>query len=165
MATSAAALIRILGSATLSADSPYSGPVSAELENNTNGRRFKNGTGSGQVDRVYQVDGTLGAGATDDYDLLAAGSLTDVYGQAIDADELKAIVIKCNTGEVSFQGNASNQLSLFTSASQGIVLGAGATAGFDLGAAGIDVTTNSKFEILDSDGGGSTYSLWLICAQ
>ena len=165
MATKADALIRILGSANITATSPYEQPVKAELENATNGRRWKNGTGSGKIDRVYMTDGVLGAGATDDYDLLVAGALKDVYNQAIDADELKGIVIRCETGEIEFRGDAANQISLFTAASEGITLAAGQSAGFDLGATGIDVTTDSKFEVFDSDGGGSTYTLWLIVAQ
>jgi|TARA_Y100000310_G_C20641918_1_gene794435 hypothetical protein len=165
MATSTAALVRIFGSANITATSPYSEPVKAELENATGGRRWKQGTGSGQVDRAYMADGSLGAGATDDYNLLAAGSLVDVYNQAIDADELKGVVIRCETGEIEFRGDAANALSMFTNASEGITLAAGQSAGFDLGAAGIDVTTDSKFEVFDSDGGGSTYTLWLIVAQ
>ncbi len=163
MATEVAAHVRILFEATTKATSPHQpSPVTDKIDSE---RRWTDGTASGQVDRVYRHDGTLGAGATDDFDLLAAGGLTDVFEQAIDADELKAIAIVCNTGEIEFRGDAANQISLFTAVSEGITLSAGQAAGFNLGATGIDVTTNSKFEVFDSDGGGSTYSLFLIAAQ
>ncbi len=165
MATNVNALVRILGSAFITADSPYAQPVKAELENAAQGRRWKDGQDSGEVDRVYMADGVLGAGATDAYDLLAAGALKDVYSQTIDADELKGIVVRCETGGIDFRGAAANGLGIFTAASQGIALIAGQSIGIDLGAAGINVETNSKFEIFESDGGGSTYTLWLIVAQ
>lgn len=165
MATSVAAHLRILGLADITASSPYTLPVQAKLENATGGERWTNGIASGNVDRVYQVAGTLGAGGTDNYDLLAAGSLTDVFGQAIDADELKGIVVKCVTGEITLEAPVANGLGFFKAASDGVVLSAGQTIGVSFGAGGLDVTTNSKFDIDDSGGAGSTYSLWLIVAQ
>ncbi len=163
MATEVAAHIRILLEATTKADLPHQpSPVVDKIDEEL---RWTDGQDSGEADRVYRHNGVLGAGATDSYDLLAAGSLKDVFSQAIDADELKAIALVCNTGAIDFRGAATNGIGIFTAASQGIALIAGQSIGIDLGAAGINVETNSKFEIFDADGGGSTYSLIFICAQ
>lgn len=164
--TSALLLIRAL--ATIKAADPANpDPVSLELENVSGGRRWSDGTGTDQVDRIYKVDGVVGAGATVSYDLLAAGALKDIFGQAIDADELKALVIRCETGEIEFRGPAANGISLFTAASEGIKLAPTHVAAFDLGSDGIEVqvSTLSKFDVFDLDGGGSTYTLWLVVAQ
>jgi len=145
--------------------SPHGNPIAHNLENATGGRGWRNGTGSGQIDRILLGSFTLGAAATDNYNLLAAGSLTDVLGQAIDADELKGFVVKCTSGEITLEAPASNGLAFFKAASDGVVLSNGHTLGVDFGAGGLDVTTDSKFDVTDSGGAGSTYTLWAIVAQ
>jgi hypothetical protein len=160
------ARFHIVGRADLQPASPFSQSIGHTLENVTGGEGWRNGTASGQVDRVYMVSGSLGSGATDAYDLLAAGSLTDALGQAIDADELKALILRCDTGAIEMTANATNGIGLFKAASDGINLGAGNTAGFSFGAAGLDVTTDSKFNITEAtSGAAATYTLWLIVAQ
>ncbi len=166
MATSASAHLHIKLDAETLADSPHETlPARDLLENAVGGERWTNGQGSGQIDRVYKVAGTLGAGATDNYNALAAGSLTDVYGQAIDLDELKGIVIRCLTGQITFEAPGASFLSCFKAAADGIVLVAGHSIGLSFGAGGIDVTANSTFDIDDSGGAGSTYELEFIGAN
>jgi len=162
MATSLTAAITIDAKTTLSPDGPITGDKRGDL---TGTSRWKDGTGSGQVDRRYREDATLGAGATDSYNLLAAGGLTDDENQAIDLDELKMLAIKCTAGEITIEAPVANGLSIFKAAEDGIVLASGQRFGLDLGAAGIDVTTNSKFDVTDSGGGGSTYSIVFAGAQ
>lgn len=165
MSTLSARLV-VKASADLQPDAPYSLAIGHVLENATGGRGWKQGTGSGQVDRVYQVNGSLSSAATDSYNLLAAGSLTDVLGQAIDADELKALVLKCETGDIALGAPASNFLGIFNAANDAILLTAGQSVAFDLGATGIDVTTNASFDVAETSGAAAaTYSLWLIVAQ
>lgn len=162
------ARLEIKAAADLTPAAPHSQPVGHTLENATGGRGWRNGTGSGQVDRVWLQNGTLAAGATDSYDLLAAGSLTDVLGQAIDADELKGLVIRCATGQITLEAPGANGLGLFKAAGDGVTLSAGHTLAVDFGGAGLDVTTGSRFDVDDSGGvgsTGSTYSLWLTVAQ
>lgn len=160
------ARLMVKATADLQPDAPYSQAIGHVLENATGGRGWKQGTGSGQVDRVYQVSGSLSSGATDSYDLLAAGGLTDVLNQAIDADELKALVLKCETGTIEMTGDPTNPIGIFKAGGDGINLAAGSSVAFDMGAAGMDVTTDSKFDITEATSAGpATYSLWLICAQ
>lgn len=160
------ARLHILASADLTPAAPQSKPIGHKIENANGGQGWRNGTGSGQVDRVYHISGSLSSGATDAYDLLAAGSLTDILNQAIDADELKGLVLKCVTGAIEMTANATNGIGLFKAASDGINLSAGDTVAFSLGAAGLDVTTDSKFNITEAtSGAAATYELWLIVAQ
>jgi|DEB0MinimDraft_10_1074344.scaffolds.fasta_scaffold01141_9 hypothetical protein len=160
-----AARLHINAAADLTPATPHSKPIGHNLENATGGQGWRNGTASGQVDRVLRENYTLGASATDSFNLLAAGSLTDMIGQAIDADELKGLVIKCTSGEVTLEAPASNGLGFFKAAQDGIVLASGQTLALDLGAAGLDVTTNASFDVTDSGGAGSNYELWLVLAQ
>jgi len=160
------ARFHIVGRADLQPASPFSQSIGHTLENVTGGEGWRNGTASGQVDRVYMVEGSLSSGATDAYDLLAAGSLTDALGQAIDADELKALILRCDTGMIEMTANATNGIGIFKAASDGINLTTGATVGFSYGAAGLDVTTDSKFNVTEAtSGAAATYTLWLIVAQ
>lgn len=171
MATKLAALLTIVATADLAsdpaADPGGTGTVRQTVENNTNGRRWTQGTASGQADRVYKKLGSLAGSGSDSFNLLAAGSLTDILGQSIDADELKAIAVKCKTGEITFKATATNGISLFTAASEGLKLSAGQMVGVDLGDAGIDVTTNAQFEIAEagSPAAAATYEVWALVAQ
>ncbi len=164
MATAAAALLQILAKANLTATSPHEGDVREDLENTTGGRRWTDGNASGQVNRVYRKTGSLGAGATDSYNTLAAGALTDVYGQTIDLDELKGLVIVPLTGSIRLEAPAANFIGIFNDATDLLNVPAGGLA-FDFGAAGLDVTVNSKFDITETTGAATaTYELWFIGA-
>jgi hypothetical protein len=128
--------------------------------------RWKQGTGSGQNDREYQRKRTVGAGATDSYNTLAAGSLVDRLNQAIDLDEFKSVSIKCTDGQIEVVGSAGNPLPMFTGAGEGFNLSAGQMCAFSLGSAGIDVTVNSLFEITEtSTTAPATYVLTFTGAQ
>lgn len=167
--TQTAARLLISALATIKAKDPAQpDPVNLKLENDPQGQRWTAGTGSGEVDRPFMYEGALAAAATDSYDLVAAGALEDIFGQAIDADELKGIVVECVTGQIEFRAPAANGLSIFTAVSEGLQLEAGHMVGFDLGDDGIEVSvsTNSKFDVVDTFGGvGSTYKLWAVVAQ
>ncbi|MCP4733037.1 MAG: hypothetical protein GY873_02485 [Bosea sp.] len=166
MATSASALLQILAQGEVVPTSPFTGgPAMHKLENTTGGSRWAQGTASGQIDRVYMVSGDMIADATDSYDVKAAGSLTDVYGQAIDLDELKGLVLKCLTGTIVFLSPGANNLGCFLAAADGIQLTAGQTLAIDFGAAGLDVTTDSKFDIDEPTSAVATYTLLLWGAQ
>jgi len=165
MSTLAVALTLDLKS-TLIPSSPYTGQTVADLNNGSTGARWTNGTGSAQCDRIYKKSGTLAASATDTLNLLAAGSLTDALGQAIDLDELKVVMVKCLTGSIKFVRAASNGAALFTAAGEGINLAAGQSVAVDLGAGGLSLSTNASLSITDTAGGsGSTYELVLAGAQ
>ena len=105
----------------------------------------------------------------DSYDLLAAGSLLSPLGEAIDLDELKGLALRVTSGSIKFQKPGSNGLALFTSNNHGLLLSA--TAGLraivlDLGPDGLDVTVNSKFDIVEATGAATaTYELALIGAE
>lgn len=149
--------------ADLQPASPFSQSLGHTVEHASG---WKNGIASGQVDRVYMVSGSVGSGASDTYDILAAGSLTDALGQAIDADELKGFVLRCDTGTIECTAAATNPLPIFKAASDGFNLTAGSVAAFSYGAAGIDVTTDSKFAVTEAtSAAAATYTLWLIVAQ
>ncbi len=167
MASNLSALLLISAEANIVPSSPYEGPgVRATLNNGSSGARLTDGTGSGQADRVYRKSGTLAASATDTINLLAAGSLTDALGQAIDLDELKQLVVKCVTGSIKVVRPSSNGLTFFVAANDGINLSAGQTNATDFGAGGLALSTNATFEITDTAGGsGSTYELYLVGAQ
>jgi len=166
MASRTSALLVLAFSAVTAPDDPYEGPGNnLKIENDTNGRRWSQGNGSGQVDSVLRRDGTLAGGGSDSYDLLAAGGLVDAQNQPIDADEAKVLIIKCVTGSITVKNPAANGLDCFTAASEGIALTAGQSFAFDLGALGLDVATNSKFDIAEVGAVGATYILGLAVAQ
>ena len=135
----------------------------------TGGRRWTTGTGTGKIGAVYRRLRTVGSGATDSYDVLAAGSLTTPLGEAIDLDELKGLALRVTSGSIKFQKPGSNGLALFTTNNHGLLLSA--TAGLraivlDLGPDGLDVTVNSKFDIVEATGAATaTYELALIGAE
>jgi len=149
-------------------DSPLEGPGNKGIvTNNSNGRSWIGGTSSGEADRNYFVEGALGAGGADNYDLLAAGSLTDIQARAIDADELKAITVKCLTGDIKIGATATNGIGIFSAASEGVILSAGQTVSFDLGSDGISVEVDSKFTISEvgAPSAAATYELAMTIAQ
>ena len=160
----AAIIVQLLSSMTPDTATGITGKQRGNVEQSD---RFTQGIASGNVDRCYKrIRSGRGAGATDNYDLIAAGSLEDLIGQAIDADELKGIVVLCTDGELKVTGAAANQLGCFTAASEGIKLAEGQWVALGLGAGGLDVSTNSKFDITET--GGATpadYDLGFIVAQ
>jgi hypothetical protein len=135
----------------------------------TGGRRWTTGTGTGKIGAAYRRLRTVASGATDSYDLLAAGSLVSPLGESIDLDELKGLALRVTSGSVKFQKPVSNGLGLFTTNNHGLLLSA--TAGLraivlDLGPDGLDVTVNSKFDIVEATGAATaTYELALIGAE
>lgn len=166
MATNVNAMLQIRAVATVTATSPAAGDVVLECVNAAGGTRWTNGTGSGNVDRAFFVSDSVAASATDSYNLLAAGSHEDIYNQAIDADELKGLMVKCLTGSIKVVAPAGTPIGMFLAAADGINLSAGHCFAIDFGATGLTVSTNSLFEITDTAGGsGSTYELWFVVAQ
>jgi len=70
-----------------------------------------NGTGANQSDKIYFIATTLAASGSTTYNL---GSLTDVFGSALDFERVKVIYLKNKTttgtnGVISVGGAASNQ--------------------------------------------------------
>ena len=120
------------------------------------GRRWIQGTSSGQVDTPYVRDrSALGAGATDSYNVLAAGALKTPSGDTVDLDEFKAMIVRVTDGTIKVVGGAANPMSCFTGSGEGVVLVADsdqATFALDLGPDGIDVTANGTFEIIEAGG-------------
>ena len=115
MSTSLATLVQIRALAELSPASPLTGAVKGEIVSE---QRTTNGQGSGQADRAYFASRSLSASATHTYNVLAAGSLTDLLGQAIDLDEIKGLAVECLTGAIKVVGGASNALAAFTGAAR-----------------------------------------------
>ena len=163
MATSLAATIWIKIKTALTPSLPHTGDTFDDIENVAGGHSTINGQGADQADRCYAKLGTLAAAATDGYNTLAAGSLVDSQAQAIDLDKLKMIVVKCLTGSIKIDAPAANYMGFFGTATDYVPLRAGQTWGLDLigtNGLGLDVTVNSKFDIVDTFGGaGSTYQL------
>jgi len=167
MASTLSARLLILAQSSQIPDSTVlTGAREISLSNGTEGQRWTQGTGSGQVDRQYYRDGSLGAGAIDGYNLLGPGGLKDIDGQLIDADEIKGIRLEVLTGIISFAGAPADHLPCFTDAGKGLKLAAGQTIGIDFGAAGLALGASGKFDIKElSITAGATYRLWLVVAQ
>jgi hypothetical protein len=112
---------------------------------------------------------TIGSGATDTYDLLAAGGLIGPLGELIDLDELKGLALRVTSGEVKFIRHGANGLAMFTSNNEGLQLksaGGLRAVVLDFGPDGLDVTTDSKFEIVETSGlASATYELAFIGAK
>lgn len=165
MSTSLSVSLRIIAQADLTPSSPITGAILARLENATGGRFWTQGTSVGNADRVFLTDMTLTAGQTVSYNTLAAGALTDIYGQAIDLDELKGLIVLCNTGAIKIDAPAANFIGIFADASDLIKLGATHCFAMDFGATGLDVTTNSKWDIVETASAAATYSIMFWGAQ
>lgn len=155
-ATLSGALLHIKAMADLVPSSPHAGVINDTLENATGGRRWTNGTSSGNANTVYYRDrDALGAGATDSYNFLAAGALTDVFGATVDLDELKVLVVVCDSGQIAIEAPAANFLGIFSDATDLINMKASGGANcvaFDFGAAGLDVTANASIDIIEKSG-------------
>ena len=76
------------------------------------------------------------------------------------------MVLKCTSGAIKLVASAGTPIGLFGAAADFINIPNGGTFAFSWGAAGLNVATNSLFEITDTAGGtGSTYELQLIGAN
>lgn len=148
---------------------PRTNALQVELNNGTGGEFWTEGRGSKNVDRVWRNAGdsvTLGFGATDSYNLLAAGGLLDILGDTVDLDELKGIEITCLTGAIAFKAPAADFLPCFGAAGDLIKLAAGHTIGISFGAGGLSLSTSGKFDIIETSGAASaTYCLEFIGAN
>jgi len=163
MSTSLATLVQIRALAELSPASPLTGAVKGEILSE---QRTTNGQGSGQADRAYFASRSLSASATHTYNVLAAGSLTDLLGQAIDLDEIKGLCVECLTGAIKVVGGASNALGAFTGSGDGLLLTAGQSMGVEFGAAGLAVGSNGTFEVTETSGSaGATYKILFLGAN
>lgn len=77
--------------------------------NLSRGTAFDNGTGAGQVDKVFSDTRTLSASATEDLDL--AGVLLDAFGAAITFVRVKGLLVSAsasNTNNVIVGANAAS---------------------------------------------------------
>ncbi len=163
MSTSLATLIQIRALAELSPASPQTGAVKGEIVAD---QRTTNGQGSGQADRAYFASRTLSASATHTYNVLAAGSLTDLLGQSIDLDEIKGLCVECLTGAIKVVGGALNALGAFTGAGDGLLLTAGQSMAVGFGGAGLAVGSNGTFEVTETSGSaGATYKILFVGAN
>lgn len=163
MSTSLATLVQIRALAELSPASPLTGAVKGEILSE---QRTTNGQGSGQADRAYFASRSLSASATHTYNVLAAGSLTDLLGQSIDLDEIKGLAVECLTGAIKVVGGASNALGAFTGAGDGLLLTAGQSMAVEFGGAGLAVGSNGTFEVTETSGSaGATYKILFLGAN
>jgi len=137
-------------------DTPRAGRVQGNLHNGSKGRAWTNGTSSGEIGQVYRARHTIAAGVTVSFDTLAAGGLLDILDDAVDLDELKWLYIKVTSGSVRFGASDSNFLDFFETDDARVHIFAGQAICIDFGAAGLDVTTNSKFDITDIAGGAGS---------
>lgn len=154
MATTSTARLHLVALADVQ-KTGATGALQYKLENVVGGRGWRSGDASGKVDQVYFRDrDALGAGATDNYNLLAAGALTDPEGTAIDMDELAFLAIVVDSGSIRIDAPAANAIGIFTDATDLINLTSTTARAvyFDFGAAGMDVTTNASFDITETSG-------------
>ena len=123
------------------------------------------GQGSGQVDANYRAALSLLASGTTTLNVLAAGGLLDAFGNTLDLDELKGLVVKCLTGSISITGVASG-LTCFTGVDEGIKLGAGQTFAINFGAAGLAVGAAGSIKISETSTTlPATYEIALVGAE
>lgn len=159
MPTSLAVSLRIIAQADLTPSSPITGAILARLENATGGRYWTQGTSTGNASQCYLADVTLTSGQTNNYNTLAAGALVDTGGATVDLDELKGLIVVCNTGAIKIDAPAANFIGIFADATDKIRIGAGQCVAFDFGPGGLDVTTNSKWDIVETASAAATYSI------
>lgn len=93
--------------------------------NLSRGAAFDNGTGAGQVDRIFTDTRTLTASSTETLDL--AGVLTDAFGNVLTFARIKAILVAAsaaNTNNVIVGANVASSWATFlgpTGASGGTI--------------------------------------------
>lgn len=144
-----------LAPATVSGPGGSSQAVAQNLRNAVRGESWTYGAGSGQVNQVFLDEVTVSSGATDNYNVLAAGAHLDVFGNTIDLDELKGLVIVPTSGSIRLEAPAANFLDIFDDASDLLDLVSSSVFCMAWGAGGIDVTTNSKFDITETTSAAS----------
>jgi hypothetical protein len=114
--TISTAIEGLLSTVTATGSAEYKVAVSNVL-------RFLDGTGAGQIDRIYHAQRTLAASATEDLDF--SGSLTNpISGSAVFA-RIKYILVEAvagNTNNVNVIRPASNGVPLFLAAGDGIAV-------------------------------------------
>jgi hypothetical protein len=159
--SSQTARLQISATVSIVPDAPISGSIGPSISID---RQLTPGSGSGKADQCYRVDATMASGETDTYNLLAAGALKTPLNETVDLDEVKGIVVTCNTGSVKVCGSASNSLTCFSGDGGGIVLTAGQSLALDLGAGGTAVGSAGSFDVREAAAAAATYSLLVIGA-
>lgn len=161
MPTSQTSRVQISATASIQPSTPNTGSILAAV---TADLQLTPGTGSGKADQAYRVDGSLSSSGSATYNVLAAGSLTTPLGEAVDMDEVKAIIVKVLTGTVNVEAAASNGLACFTGAGEGVKLSAGQWVALGLGAGGVGVGTAGSLTVAEagSPAAAATYELLII---
>lgn len=131
---------------------------------------WADGAGAGQANRIYQDRNTLAASGTIDVDL--AGSLLDVYGDAVTFARIKAIIVTAadaNTNNVVVGGVAAGLSTIIQPQTTGlVVLRPGSMFAVVAGAADatgylVTATTADLLHIINSAGGtGVDYELIVV---
>jgi hypothetical protein len=131
---------------------------------------WADGVGAGQANRIYQDRNTLAASGTIDIDL--AGSLLDVYGDAVTFARIKAIIITAadaNANNVVVGGVAAGLSTIIQPQTTGnVVVRPGSTFMVAAGAADavgylVTATTADLLHIINSAGGtGVDYELIIV---
>ena len=135
---------------TMSGPGESAGDIIQKIRNAVGGESWTYGTGSGKVNQIHVDEVSVGSGATKNYNTLAAGAHLDVFGNTIDLDELKGLIIVPLTGSIRIDAPAANILAIFSDATDVINLASAGVFCMTWGAAGIDVTTNSTFDITET---------------
>lgn len=113
---------------------------------------------SGVIDQVYFAEQSLTSGQTVSYNTLAAGALKDLFNVTIDLDELKGLIILPLTGAMRLEAPAADFIALFNDASDLLnVPGSGLVLNW--GAAGLNVTTASKFDVTETAASTASYRI------
>jgi hypothetical protein len=138
--------------------------------NLSRGTAFDNGTGAGQVDRIFSDTRTLTASSSEDLDLV--GTLTDAFGATVTFARIKGILVSAatgNTNNVVVGGVASGWASLLSPAASGLItLRPGSFFVAGCGAADatgwvVTATTADLLHVANSAGGTSvTYDVVVI---
>lgn len=128
-----------------------------------------NGTGAGQVDRIFHDTRTISASSNDDLDL--AGVLTDTFGATLTFVKVKGIVVvaaAANTNNVVL-GGASNTFSTWlTGTNPAVLVRPGTMFALICGVAdttayAVTATSADLFRISNSGAGTSvTYDIYII---
>lgn len=150
-ATVSTAVEGLLNSATAIGSAEYKIAISKVLT-------FLDGTGAGQIDRMYHAQRTLAASANESLDF--SGSLTNpISGSAVFARIKYVLVIAAsgNTNNVEVTRPASNGVPLFMAAGDGISLRPGAKFEFGVtDATGVVVTAGTGDLLTFTNSAGTT---------
>lgn len=130
----------------------------------TLGITFALGTGANQADSIFSDQRTLTDAANETLNFLAAGSLEDKLGEAIDYDILKAIVIKNTSTDASLiiGATGAGQMAIFGANTESIILPPGGVFEFispDVN--GVDISTNASLKF-EHDGVGTSDLIYKI---